>query len=159
VAVWNHDRLPLPIRALTISLAFIVAGFQTAWVRTSNDKYLRLTRFYGELFLINFAMGVVTGIVQEFQFGMNWSDYSRFVGDISARLSRSKACSRSSSSRPSWGCGSSAGASCRSEIHPGHDLDRRGWNRSFRVLHPGGERLDAASRSVSPSTHRPVKPS
>ena len=67
---------------LTISLAFIVAGFQTAWVRTSNDKYLRLTRFYGELFLINFAMGVVTGIVQEFQFGMNWSDYSRFVGDI-----------------------------------------------------------------------------
>jgi cytochrome d ubiquinol oxidase subunit I len=67
---------------LTISLAFIVAGFQTAWVRTSNDKYLRLTHFYGELFLINFAMGVVTGIVQEFQFGMNWSDFSRFVGDI-----------------------------------------------------------------------------
>jgi cytochrome d ubiquinol oxidase subunit I len=67
---------------LTISLAFIVAGFQTAWVRTSNDKYLRLTHFYGELFLINFAMGVVTGIVQEFQYGMNWSDFSRFVGDI-----------------------------------------------------------------------------
>ena len=67
---------------LTISLAFIVAGFQTAWFRTGNEKYLKLTRFYGELFLINFAMGVVTGIVQEFQFGMNWSDYSRFVGDI-----------------------------------------------------------------------------
>lgn len=67
---------------LTISLAFIVAGFQTAWFRTGDAKYLRLTRFYGELFLINFAMGVVTGIVQEFQFGMNWSDYSRFVGDI-----------------------------------------------------------------------------
>jgi cytochrome d ubiquinol oxidase subunit I len=67
---------------LTISLAFIVAGFQTAWVRSGNDKYLKLTRFYGELFLINFAMGVATGIVQEFQFGMNWSNYSRFVGDI-----------------------------------------------------------------------------
>jgi cytochrome d ubiquinol oxidase subunit I len=67
---------------LTISLAFIVAGFQTAWYRSGNEKYLRLTRFYGQLFLINFAMGVVTGIVQEFQFGMNWSDYSRFVGDI-----------------------------------------------------------------------------
>jgi cytochrome d ubiquinol oxidase subunit I len=67
---------------LTISLAFIVAGFQAAWFRTGNDKYLKLTRFYGELFLITFAMGVVTGIVQEFQFGMNWSDYSRFVGDI-----------------------------------------------------------------------------
>ena len=67
---------------LTISLAFIVAGFQTAWFKTNDEKYLKLTRFYGELFLINFAMGVVTGIVQEFQFGMNWSDYSRFVGDV-----------------------------------------------------------------------------
>jgi cytochrome d ubiquinol oxidase subunit I len=67
---------------LTISLAFVVAGFQTAWYRSGNEKYLRLTRFYGQLFLINFAMGVVTGIVQEFQFGMNWSNYSRFVGDI-----------------------------------------------------------------------------
>ena len=67
---------------LTISLAFIVAGLQTAWYRSGNDKYLRLTRFYGQLLLINFAMGVVTGIVQEFQFGMSWSNYSRFVGDI-----------------------------------------------------------------------------
>ena len=67
---------------LTISLTFIVAMFQTAWYRTGNEKYLKATRFYGELMLINFAMGVVTGIVQEFQFGMNWSDYSRFVGDI-----------------------------------------------------------------------------
>ncbi len=67
---------------LTIGLAFLVAGLQTAWLRTGAPKYLRLTKFYGELFLINFALGVVTGIVQEFQFGMNWSDYSRFVGDI-----------------------------------------------------------------------------
>ena len=55
---------------------------QTAWVRTGNDAWYRLTKFFGKLFLINFAIGVVTGIVQEFQFGMNWSDYSRFVGDI-----------------------------------------------------------------------------
>ncbi len=67
---------------LTIGLAFVVAGLQTAWYRTGNERWLRLTRFYGELFLINFALGVVTGIVQEFQFGMNWSQYSRFVGDI-----------------------------------------------------------------------------
>ncbi len=67
---------------LTIGLSFLVAGFQTVWVRSGNPAYLRLTRFYGELFLINFALGIVTGIVQEFQFGMNWSDYSRFVGDI-----------------------------------------------------------------------------
>ncbi|HEY3503473.1 MAG TPA: cytochrome ubiquinol oxidase subunit I [Actinocatenispora sp.] len=67
---------------LTIGLAFLVAGLQTAWVRTGHERWLKLTRFYGKLFLINFAMGVVTGLVQEFQFGMNWSDYSRFVGDI-----------------------------------------------------------------------------
>ncbi len=67
---------------LTIGLSFLVAGLQTAWVRTGNEKWLRLTKLFGKLFLINFAMGVVTGIVQEFQFGMNWSTYSRFVGDI-----------------------------------------------------------------------------
>jgi cytochrome d ubiquinol oxidase subunit I len=67
---------------LTIGLSMLVAGMQTAWVRTGDERYLRMTKFWGKLFLINFAMGVVTGIVQEFQFGMNWSDYSRFVGDI-----------------------------------------------------------------------------
>ncbi|HEY0695912.1 MAG TPA: cytochrome ubiquinol oxidase subunit I, partial [Kribbella sp.] len=67
---------------VTISLVALVAGLQTAWYRTGKEKYLRLTKFYGKLFLINIAMGVVTGIVQEFQFGMNWSDYSRFVGDV-----------------------------------------------------------------------------
>ena len=67
---------------LTIGLVALVAGFQTAWVRTGKTHYLRATKFWGKLFLINFAMGVVTGIVQEFQFGMNWSAYSRFVGDI-----------------------------------------------------------------------------
>jgi cytochrome d ubiquinol oxidase subunit I len=67
---------------LSIGLSFLVAGLQTAWWRTGHDRWRRLTRFFGTMFLINFAMGVVTGIVQEFQFGMNWSDYSRFVGDI-----------------------------------------------------------------------------
>jgi len=67
---------------VTIGLGFLVAGFETAWNRTANERWLKLTKFYGKLFLINFAMGVVTGIVQEFQFGMNWSAYSRFVGDI-----------------------------------------------------------------------------
>jgi cytochrome d ubiquinol oxidase subunit I len=67
---------------VTIGLSAMVAGFQTAWLRSGREEYLRLTKFFGKLFLINFAIGVVTGIVQEFQFGMNWSDYSRFVGDI-----------------------------------------------------------------------------
>jgi cytochrome d ubiquinol oxidase subunit I len=67
---------------ITLGTVWLVAGLQTAWYRTGNEKYLRATKFWGKLFLINFAMGVVTGIVQEFQFGMNWSAYSRFVGDI-----------------------------------------------------------------------------
>jgi len=67
---------------ITIGMSAIIAGFETMWVRTGKEQYLRLTKFFGKLFLINFAIGVVTGIVQEFQFGMNWSDYSRFVGDI-----------------------------------------------------------------------------
>ena len=67
---------------LTIGLAPIIAAMQTAWVVTDNVAWYRLTRFFGKLFLINFAIGVATGIVQEFQFGMNWSEYSRFVGDV-----------------------------------------------------------------------------
>ena len=67
---------------VTIGMGFLVAGLQTAWVRTGKTEYLRATKFFGKLFLINFALGVATGIVQEFQFGMNWSNYSRFVGDI-----------------------------------------------------------------------------
>lgn len=67
---------------LTIGMVVLVALMQTVWVRTGDEKFLQMTKFFGKIFLINFAMGVVTGIVQEFQFGMNWSDYSRFVGDV-----------------------------------------------------------------------------
>ena len=67
---------------LTLGLGPIVAIFQTAWHRTGNEVWLRLTRFFGTLFLINFAIGVATGLVQEFQFGMNWAVYSRFVGNV-----------------------------------------------------------------------------
>lgn len=67
---------------LTIGMSFLVAIMQTLWVKTGDVKWLKLTRLFGKIFLINFAMGVVTGIVQEFQFGMNWSNYSRFNGDI-----------------------------------------------------------------------------
>lgn len=67
---------------VTIGLSALVAWYHTAWVRRRREDDLRLTKFFGKLFTINFALGLVTGIVQEFQFGMNWSDYSRFVGDI-----------------------------------------------------------------------------
>ncbi|HUA02672.1 MAG TPA: cytochrome ubiquinol oxidase subunit I [Solirubrobacteraceae bacterium] len=67
---------------VTIGLAFLVAILQTIYYRTDNQDYKRMTRFFGTLLLINVAIGVVTGLVQEFQFGMNWSTYSRFVGGV-----------------------------------------------------------------------------
>jgi cytochrome d ubiquinol oxidase subunit I len=67
---------------LTLGLSLTVALMETLYVRTGKEVYKQMTKFWGKLFVINFAMGVVTGIVQEFQFGMNWSEYSRFVGDI-----------------------------------------------------------------------------
>ncbi len=67
---------------LTLGLSILVAIMETMYVSTGKEEYKQMTKFWGKLFLINFAMGVVTGIVQEFQFGMNWSEYSRFVGDI-----------------------------------------------------------------------------
>lgn len=67
---------------LTVGLSLLVALMETLYVWTGNDVYKRMTKFWGKLFLINFAMGVVTGIVMEFQFGMNWSEYARYVGDV-----------------------------------------------------------------------------
>jgi cytochrome d ubiquinol oxidase subunit I len=67
---------------LTLGLAPLVAVMQTIWYRSGDAAWLRLTRFFGTLMLINFAIGVATGLVQEFQFGMNWSVYSEFVGDV-----------------------------------------------------------------------------
>lgn len=67
---------------MSIGLALIIAIMQTLYVVKGQDIYKRMTKFWGTLFLINFAVGVVTGILQEFQFGMNWSSYSRFVGDV-----------------------------------------------------------------------------
>ena len=67
---------------LTLGLSVLVATMETLYVYTGNDVYKKMTKFWGKLFVINFVMGVVTGLVQEFQFGMNWSEYSRFVGDI-----------------------------------------------------------------------------
>ena len=67
---------------LTLGLGPILIVFQAAWYRTKNEQWLKLTHFFGTLFLINFAIGVATGLVQEFQFGMDWSVYSKFVGNV-----------------------------------------------------------------------------
>lgn len=67
---------------LTLGLSVLVAWMETKYVRTGDEMWLRMTKFWGKLFLINFALGVVTGITMEFQFGMNWAEYSSYVGDI-----------------------------------------------------------------------------
>lgn len=67
---------------LSIGLAYIIAFMQTMYVTKNDEKYKQLTKFWGRIFLLNFAVGVVTGIMQEFQFGMNWADFSRFVGAV-----------------------------------------------------------------------------
>lgn len=67
---------------ITLGLSVLVAIMQTIYYKTGDDTYKKMTLFWGKLFVILFTLGVVTGIVQEFQFGMNWSGYSRFVGDI-----------------------------------------------------------------------------
>ncbi|WP_308555085.1 cytochrome ubiquinol oxidase subunit I [uncultured Lactobacillus sp.] len=66
----------------SIGTVFVVAIMESMYVHTGKSEYKKMTRFWGNVFLLSFAVGVVTGIIQEFQFGMNWSDYSRFMGDI-----------------------------------------------------------------------------
>jgi cytochrome d ubiquinol oxidase subunit I len=67
---------------LTIGISILTAYFETRYVMTNDETWLKMTQFWGKLFLINFALGIVTGITMEFQFGMNWAEYSRYVGDI-----------------------------------------------------------------------------
>jgi cytochrome d ubiquinol oxidase subunit I len=71
---------------LTIGLGIMVAVMHTQWVRTGKPEWLRMTRFWGRVYLVNFVLGVATGLVQEFQFGLAWSEYSRFVGDVFGSL-------------------------------------------------------------------------
>jgi len=67
---------------LTLGLSFMTAYMETRYVKSGDEMYRSMTKFWGKLFLINFALGVVTGITMEFQFGMNWAEYSKYVGDI-----------------------------------------------------------------------------
>ena len=71
---------------LTLGLSIIIAYMETRYVQTGDETYLNMTKFWAKLFLINFAVGVVTGITQEFQFGTNWSRYSAYVGDVFGSL-------------------------------------------------------------------------
>ena len=132
---------------------------QTAWVRTGDDRYLRMTKFWGKLFLINFAMGVVTGIVQEFQFGMNWSDYSRFVGDIFGAplaIEGLLAFFLESTFLGLWIFGWDR---LPEEAAPGLHLAGRDRHHAVGLLHPRRELLDAAPGRLGGQHRAPAGPS
>ena len=133
---------------LTISLAALTAGLQTAWVRTGKEKYLKATKFWGKLFLINIAMGVVTGIVQEFQFGMNWSDYSRFVGDVFGAPLAFEALIAFFFESTFIGLWIFGWDKLPEEDPPGLHLDGLDRHDPVGVLHPRGQLLDAAPRRL-----------
>jgi hypothetical protein len=156
VAVRYHYRLPLHLRAAHHRAGALGRHHADGVGRSPvTPRGIASLKFFGKLFLINFAIGVATGIVQEFQFGMNWSEYSRFVGDVFGAPLAMEGLAPSSSNRPSSDCGSSAGAGC-----PGScTWPASGSSRSrstLRVLHHRGQLVHAASRRrpLQPETHR-----
>ncbi len=95
---------------LTLGLIFCLAIMETLFVVTGKTVYRDMTRFWGKLFGINFALGVATGLTMEFQFGTNWSLYSNYVGDIFGAPLAMEALMAFFLNPPSWGCFSSAGS-------------------------------------------------
>ena len=141
---------------VTIGLAFLVAVLHTMWYRSGDPDLRRLTRFFGTLLVINIAIGVVTGLVQEFEFGMNWSDYSRFVGDVfGAPLAMEGLAAFFLESTFlglwlfGWNVLPEAGA-------PGHRLGGRDRRGALGGVHHGRELLDAAPGRLHDQLRRPA---
>ena len=129
---------------VTIGLAFLVAILQTLWHRSGESRQRRLTRFFGTLLLINVAIGVVTGLVQEFEFGMNWSAYSRFVGDVfGAPLAMEGLAAFFLESTFLGLVGLRLGPAAQTRASGLH-LAGGGGQRAFRGVHHGRQLLDAA---------------
>ena len=131
---------------LTIGLGLVVAVIQTLWYRTGKPEYLRMTKFWGKLFLINFIMGVATGIVQEFQFGMAWSEYSRFVGDVFGAPLAMEALLAFFVESTFLGLWIFGWKQLKPGRPPGLPLDRRDRLGLLGLLHHRGQQLDAAPR-------------
>ena len=98
---------------VTIGLAWLLVIAEWKGWKRDDDAWRSMGRFFGKVLALTFAVGVASGIVMEFQFGTNWASYSKFVGDIFGAPSRRRACSRSSSNRPSSVSTSSGEIACR----------------------------------------------
>ena len=130
---------------LTLGLGPLVAVMQTAWYRTENEQLARLTKFFGTLFLINFAIGVATGLVQEFEFGMNWSVYSKFVGNVFGAPLADRG---TGGVLPRVDVPRALDLRLEpalAEAPPGHALDRRARLVDVGLLHPRRQLVDAGS--------------
>ena len=128
---------------LTLGLGPIVAVMQTMWHRTRDERWLRLTHFFGTLFLINFAIGVATGLVQEFQFGMNWSVYSKFVGNVFGAPLAIEGLAAFILEATFLGVWIFGWNRLSPRAAPGDAVDRRGRNVDVGVLHPRRELVHA----------------
>ena len=133
---------------VTIGLAFLVALLHTTWYRRRDEAYLRLTRFFGTLLVINIAIGVVTGLVQEFQFGMNWSAYSRFVGDVFGAPLAIEGLAAFFLESTFLGLWIFGWGRLSERVAPGDDLDGRARRGALGRVHHGGELVDAAPGRV-----------
>ena len=129
---------------VTIGLAVLTALLQTAWYRRKQPEYLRLTRFFGTLLVINVAIGVVTGLVQEFEFGMNWSSYSRLVGNIFGAPLAMEGLAAFFLESTFLGPVAVRLGQAVPPGAPGHDLAGRLRQRPVRRVHHGRELVDAA---------------
>ena len=140
-----HVDLPLPVRAADHRAgASSPPCCRPRGTAPDAPEYLRLTRFFGTLLVINVAVGVVTGLVQEFQFGMNWSGYSRFVGDVfGAPLAMEGLAAFFLESTFLGAVALRLGPAVPAGA-PGHDLGGRGRRRAVGGVHHGGELVDAA---------------
>ena len=129
---------------VTIGLAFLTALLQTAWHRSGQPEYLRLTRFFGTLLVINVAIGVVTGLVQEFEFGMNWSAYSRLVGNVFGAPLAMEGLAAFFLESTFLGLWLFGWDKLSAPGPPADDLGGRGRHHAVGGVHHGGQLLDAA---------------
>ena len=119
VAMYHFLFVPL-----TLGLSWLLVIMEAAYVMSGKEIYRDMTKFWGKLFGINFALGVTTGLTMEFQFGTNWSYYSHYVGDIFGAPLAIEGLMAFFSSPPWWACSSSAGSGCR---RPGTSPSPLSW--------------------------------
>ncbi len=133
---------------LTLGLSILVAIMETRYVRTGDEEYKRMAKFWGKLFVINFALGVVTGITLEFQFGTNWSRYSKYVGDIFGSLLAIEATCAFFLESTFIGVWIFGWKKLSPKAHAVCIWLVAGASKSFRILDPGCQLVDAASGGV-----------